>query len=432
MFWDKDKECIDREELKQLQLERLQSTIHRAYRYVPFYRKRFDELGIDPDDIASLEDLKKLPFTTKEDLRQNYPYGLLAVPLREVVRLHASSGTTGLPTVVGYTRNDLKIWTELVARNLVAGGVTKDDVIQIAYNYGLFTGAFGLHYGAEKIGASVVPISSENPKKQIKIMQDYKTTVLACTPSYAIAIAETLIDMMINPSSLSLRLGIFGAEPWSEGMRKEIEEKLRIKTIDTYGLSEIYGPGVAGECIHQNGLHVNEDHLLVEIVDPETLETVPDGQEGELVITTLTRESMPIIRYRTRDLTRVILGECQCGRTFLRIDRIKGRTDDLIIVKGVKVFPSQIEEILYEIQEIEPHYQIVIEKKGFVDEITVLVEASEELFFDEMRKQNELIRQIEDRIKSELDIDVKVKLVEKKTLERFRGKAKRVINTEKE
>ncbi|GAB6182538.1 phenylacetate--CoA ligase family protein [Thermodesulfovibrio hydrogeniphilus] len=432
MFWDKEKECIDREELKQLQLERLQSTIHRAYRYVPFYRKKFDDLGIDPDDISSLEDLKKLPFTTKEDLRQNYPYGLLAVPLREVVRLHASSGTTGLPTVVGYTRNDLKIWTELVARNLVAGGVTKDDVIQIAYNYGLFTGAFGLHYGAEKIGASVVPISSENPKKQIKIMQDYKTTVLACTPSYALAIAETLIDMVINPSSMSLKLGILGAEPWSEGMRREIEEKLRIKTIDTYGLSEIYGPGVAGECIYQNGLHVNDDHLFIEIVDPETLENVPDGQEGELVITTLTREAMPIIRYRTRDLTRIIPGECECGRTFLRIDRIKGRTDDLIIIKGVKVFPSQIEEILCEIQGIEPHYQIVMEKKGFVDEITVLVEASEELFFDEMRKQNELIRQIEERIKEELDIDVKVKLVEKKTLERFKGKAKRVINKEKE
>ncbi len=428
MFFDQENECMDREDLKQLQLERLQSTVHRVYRNVPFYRKKFDELGIDPDDFTSLDDVRKLPFTTKADLRENYPYGLFAVPLREVVRIHASSGTTGMPTVVGYTKNDLKTWSHLVARNLVAAGITKDDVIQIAHNYGLFTGAFGLHYGAEKIGASVIPISIENPKKQIKIMQDYKTTTLVCTPSYALLIAETIVDMGINPNFFSLKLGIFGAEPWSEAMRKEIQEKLKIKAIDIYGLSEIMGPGVAGECEYQCGLHVNEDHLLIEIIDPQTLEPLPVGEFGELVITTLTKEAFPLLRYRTRDLTRIIPESCKCGRTLIRLDRIKGRTDDMIIIKGIKVFPSQIEEILFDIQGIEPHYQIVIERKGFVDELTVLVEASEELFFDEMRKQQEFINLVKERLMSELDIPLNVKLVEKKSLERFEGKAKRVID----
>lgn len=428
MYWDKEKECMDREELRQLQLERLQSTIHRVYMNVPFYRKRFDALGIDPDDFGSLEDIRKLPFTTKDDLRDNYPYGLFAVPLREVVRIHASSGTTGMSTVVGYTRNDLKTWSDLVARILVAGGITKDDVIQIAFNYGLFTGAFGLHYGAERVGASVIPISSGNTKRQVKIMQDFKTTALVCTPSYALLIADTIAEMGINPNSLSLKYGLFGAEPWSEAMRKEIQDKLKIIATDNYGLSEIMGPGVAGECLEQSGLHINEDHFLVEVMNPETLEPVPQGETGELVITTLTKEAFPMIRFRTRDLTRLIPGECSCGRTFVRMERVKGRTDDMLIVKGVNVFPSQIESVLFEIEGTEPHYQIVIERKGAIDEMTVLVEVSEEIFFDEMKKQNELINLIKQRLFSELGINVDVKLVEKKTLERFEGKAKRVID----
>lgn len=428
MFWDKEKECIDRDELRQLQLERLQSTIHRVYMNVPFYRKKFDSLGIDPDDFERIEDIRKLPFTTKDDLRDNYPYGLFAVPLREVVRIHASSGTTGMATVVGYTKNDLKTWSDLVARILVAGGVTKDDVIQIAFNYGLFTGAFGLHYGAERVGASVIPISSGNTKRQIKIMQDFKTTALVCTPSYALLIADAIIEMGINPNSLSLRYGLFGAEPWSEAMRKEIQDKLKIVATDNYGLSEVMGPGVAGECLEQKGLHINEDHFLVEIIDPETLEPLPIGESGELVITTLTKEAFPMIRFRTRDLTRLIPGECNCGRTFVRMERVKGRTDDMLIVKGVNVFPSQIESVLFEIEGTEPHYQIVIERKGAMDEMTVLVEVSEEIFFDEMKRQNELINTIKERLFSELGIRVDVKLVEKKTLERFEGKAKRVID----
>ncbi len=428
MIWDREKECMDREELQQLQLERLQSTIHRIYMNVPFYRKKFDSLGIDPDNFGSLEDIRKLPFTTKDDLRNNYPYGLFAVPLREVVRIHASSGTTGMSTVVGYTKNDLKTWSELVARILTAGGITKDDVIQIAFNYGLFTGAFGLHYGAERVGASVIPISSGNTKRQVKIMQDFKTTALVCTPSYALLIADTIIEMGINPNFLSLRYGLFGAEPWSEAMRKEIQDKLKIIATDNYGLSEVMGPGVAGECLEQKGLHINEDHFFVEIIDPETLEPLPLGETGELIITTLTKEAFPVIRFRTRDLTRLIPGECSCGRTFLRMERVKGRTDDMLIVKGVNVFPSQIESVLFEIEGTEPHYQIVVEKKGAIDEMTVLVEVSEEIFFDEMKKQNELIDLIKQRLFSELGINVNVRLVEKKTLERFEGKAKRVID----
>lgn len=431
MFWDKEKECMDRKELNQLQLERLQSTFHRVYMNVPFYRKRFDSLGIDPDDFGSLQDIRRLPFTTKNDLRNNYPYGLFAVPLREVVRIHASSGTTGMATVVGYTKNDLKTWSDLVARILTAGGITKDDVIQIAFNYGLFTGAFGLHYGAERVGASVIPISSGNTKRQVKIMQDFKTTALVCTPSYALLIADTIIEMGINPNSLSLRYGLFGAEPWSEAMRREIQEKLKIVATDNYGLSEVMGPGVAGECLEQSGLHINEDHFLVEVIDPDTLEPLPMGETGELVITTLTKEAFPMIRFRTRDLTRLIPGDCNCGRTFIRMERVKGRTDDMLIVKGVNVFPSQIESVLFEIEGTEPHYQIIVDKKGALDEMTVLVEVSEEIFFDEMKRQKEFVDLIKDRLFAELGINVEVKLVEKRTLERFEGKAVRVIDKRK-
>jgi phenylacetate-CoA ligase len=431
MFWQQENECMDRKELEQLQLERLESTLSRVYLNVPFYRKKFDEAGFNPDDLRSLDDLRKLPFTVKNDLRDNYPYGLFAVPLREVVRVHASSGTTGMATVVGYTRNDIKTWSNLVARVLTAGGVTADDVIQIAFNYGLFTGAFGLHYGAERVGASVIPASSGNTKRQIKIMQDFKTTALVCTPSYAMLIADTAREMGISPNSLSLKWGLFGAEPWSDAMRRELEDKLLIKATDNYGLSEVMGPGVAGECLQQNGLHINEDHFLVEVVDPDTLEPVKLGEVGELVVTTLTKEAFPMIRYRTRDLTRLIPEPCPCGRTLRRMARITGRTDDMLIIRGVNVFPQQIEAVLFEIEGTEPHYQIVIDRKGALDDATVLVEASEKIFFDEMKKQKELIDTIKKRMATELGIAVEVKLVEKKSIERFEGKAKRVIDNRK-
>lgn len=431
MYWQQESECMDRNELEQLQLERLESTLNRVYLNVPFYRKKFDEIGFNPDDLTSLDDLKKLPFTAKSDLRENYPYGLFAVPLREVVRVHASSGTTGMSTVVGYTRNDIKTWSNLVGRVLTAGGVTADDVIQISFNYGLFTGAFGLHYGAERVGASVIPMSSGNTKRQIKIMQDFKTTALVSTPSYAMLIADTIREMNIDPNSLSLKWGLFGAEPWSDTMRRELEQKLMIKATDNYGLSEVMGPGVAGECLKQNGLHISEDHFLVEVIDPGTLQPVKLGEVGELVITTLTKEAFPMIRYRTRDLTRLMPEPCSCGRTLRRMSRVMGRTDDMLIIRGVNVFPSQIEAVLFDIEGTEPHYQIVIDRKGALDDATVLVEASENIFFDEMKKQKELIDTIKKRMASELGIAVEVKLVEKKTIERFEGKAKRVIDNRK-
>jgi phenylacetate-CoA ligase len=431
MFWQQESECMDRKELEQIQLERLESTLNRVYLNVPFYRRKFDEIGFNPDDLTSLDDLRKLPFTVKNDLRENYPYGLFAVPLREVVRVHASSGTTGMSTVVGYTRNDIKTWSNLVGRVLVAGGVTADDVIQISFNYGLFTGAFGLHYGAERVGASVIPMSSGNTKRQIKIMQDFKTTALVSTPSYAMLIADTVREMNIDPRSLALRWGLFGAEPWSGAMRRELEDKLCIKATDNYGLSEVMGPGVAGECLQQNGLHINEDHFLVEIVNPETLEPVKLGEVGEMVITTLTKEAFPMVRYRTRDLTRLMPEPCPCGRTLRRMSRIMGRTDDMLIIRGVNVFPQQIEAVLFDIEGTEPHYQIIIDRKGALDDATVLVEASEKIFFDEMKKQKELIDTIKKRMASELGIAVEVKLVEKKTIERFEGKAKRVIDNRK-
>lgn len=420
-----------RDALEQLQLERLQSTLYRVGTHVPFYRSKFEELKIDYDNFRSLDDVSSLPFTTKQDLRDNYPYGLFAVPLRDVVRIHSSSGTTGLATVVGYSKNDIKNWSNLAARILTSAGVTADDVIQIAFGYGLFTGGFGLHYGAERLGASVIPISAGNTKRQIQIMQDFKTTALVCTPSYALIIADTMMEMGINPHGLSLRVGLFGAEPWSEAMRQEINEKLGITATDNYGLSEVMGPGVAGECQECNGLHINEDHFLVEVVDPETLEPVQPGEVGELVITTLTKEAFPMIRYRTRDLTRVIPEPCPCGRTHRRLQRIMGRSDDMLIIKGVNVFPVQIEKVLFEIEGTEPHYQIIIERENHSDKVTVLVEVVESIFFDEMKKQRMMVDHIKARLASELGIAVNIKLVEEKTLERSEGKSKRVIDNRK-
>ncbi len=431
MYWEAVRECMERGDLEQLQLERLQSTLFRVYMNVPFYRRKFDELNIDPDSFLSLNDVRRLPFTTKEDLRVSYPYGFFAVPLREVVRIQASSGTTGMPTVVGYTRNDIKTWSNLAARIFTAGGVTQNDIVQIAFDYGLFTGAFGLHYGAERLGASVIPISSGNTKRQVKILQDFKTTALVCTPSFALSIAETIIESGINVNSLSLRSSLLGAEPWSEGMRQEIQDKLKVVATDNYGLSEVMGPGVAGECLERNGLHINEDHFLVEVIDPQTLDPVPPGQTGELVITTLTKEGFPVIRYRTRDLTRLMPDPCPCGRTFVRMGKVMGRSDDMIKIRGVNVFPSQIEAVLVEIEGTEPHYQVVVERRAGVDELTVLVEVSESIFFDEMKKQRELIEGIKARLYAELGIAVHVKPVERKTIERFEGKAVRVIDKRK-
>ncbi|MDQ7787051.1 MAG: phenylacetate--CoA ligase [Thermodesulfovibrionales bacterium] len=428
MYWEGEKECIQRESLKQLQLERLQATVLRVYMNVPFYRKKFDESGIDPDAFRSLEDVRKLPFTTKEDLRVSYPYGMFAVPMREVVRVQTSSGTTGMPTAVGYTRNDIKNWSNLAARILVAGGVTQNDIVQIAFDYGLFTGALGLHYGAERIGASVIPISSVSTRRQVKIMHDFKTTALLCTPGYALAIANTIVEMGLNVNSLSLKYGLFGAEPWSEAMRHELQEKLKIVATDNYGLSEVMSPGVAGECPERNGLHINEDHFLVEVVDPETLQPLPEGEAGEMVITTLTKEAFPVVRFRTRDLTSLITASCACGRSFVRMNKVMGRTDDMIKIRGITVFPSQIESVLREIEGTEPQYQILLDRKVAVDELTVLVEVSESIFFDQVRKQKDFIEKIKSRLAAELGISVEVKPVEKQSLERIEGKMRRVID----
>ncbi len=427
-MWQPGVERADREELAQVQLERLEATLSRAYAHVPFYRRRFDEIGFDPDAFRALGDLRALPFTTKEDLRENHPYGLFAVPLRDVVRVHASSGTTGRATAVGYTRNDLRTWADLAARQLVAGGVTKDDVVQIAFDYGLFTGAFGLHAGAERIGASVIPVSSASAARQIQIMRDYRSTALVCAPSHALHLGEALADAGVARGALALRAGLLGAEPWSESMRREIEEKLQVTTYDNYGLSEVMGPGLAGECLARDGLHLAEDHFLVEVIDPETLAPVPDGTLGELVVTTLTREAVPVVRYRTRDLTAILPGACPCGRTLRRMARVKGRSDDLLFLRGMKVFPSEIESVLFEIEGTAPHYQIVLTRRGGQDEATVLVEVSEEIFFDEMRRQSELKDTIVRRLHDALGVAVDVKLVGKRSLARTDGKAQRVLD----
>jgi phenylacetate-CoA ligase len=428
MYWQKEEECLPRADLAQLQLLRLKNTLKRVATNVPFYRNKFNELHLDPERITSLDGLRDYPFTLKQDLRDNYPYGLFAVPLRDVVRVHSSSGTTGMATVVGYSKNDIITWSDLVARILCAAGVTPDDVIQIAFGYGLFTGGFGLHYGAERLGASVIPISAGNTKRQIQIMQDFKTTALVCTPSYALKMADVMMDMGINPNGLSLRYGLFGAEPWSEAMRLEINERLGIRATDNYGLSEVMGPGVAGECQECNGLHVNEDHFLVEVLHPETLEEVAPGEVGELVITTLTKEAFPVIRYRTRDLTRLLPDPCPCGRTSVRMSRMMGRSDDMLIIKGVNVFPTQIESVLFEIEGTEPHYRLIVERENNEDKMTVMVEVVESIFFDEMKKQRALVETIKKRLASELGISVQIKLVEERSLERFNGKGTRVID----
>ncbi|MGC2063095.1 MAG: phenylacetate--CoA ligase [Thermodesulfovibrionales bacterium] len=432
MIWNEEFETLPREALEALQLKRLQHQIERVYAAVPYYRGKMDEAGVKPSDIRSLKDLGRLPFTTKEDLRINYPFGLFAVPFDQVVRIHASSGTTGKPTVVGYTKHDIDSWAELMARTLSAGGAHKGDVVHNAYGYGLFTGGLGAHYGAERLGAAVIPISGGNSKRQIMIMQDFGSTVLMCTPSYALNLADVMKEMQVDPASLKLRVGLFGAEPWSENMREEIQKRLNLKAIDIFGLSEVMGPGVASECIEeQHGLHVFEDYFIPEIVDPKTMEPMPVGEHGELVFTTLTKEAFPVIRYRTKDISRLIAEPCSCGRTFYRMERITGRTDDMLIIRGVNVFPSQIEHVLMSIEGVEPHYQIIVDRQGSLDVVEVQVEVSENIFSDEVKVLETLSRKIEREIKDLLGISCKVKLVEPKTIQRSEGKAKRVIDNRK-
>jgi len=432
MLWNEEFETLPRQALEALQLKRLKNLVERVYTAVPYSRGKMDEAGVKPADIQKLSDLSRLPFTTKEDLRINYPFGLFAVPFEQVVRIHASSGTTGKPTVVGYTKHDIDSWAELMARTLSAGGAHKGDVVHNAYGYGLFTGGLGAHYGAERLGAAVIPISGGNTKRQIMIMQDFGSTVLMCTPSYALNMADVMKEMGVDPSSLKLRVGLFGAEPWSENMRTEIEKRLGIKAIDIFGLSEVMGPGVASECIEeQRGLHVFEDYFIPEIINPETGEPLPPGESGELVFTTLTKEAFPVIRYRTKDISKLISEPCSCGRTFYRMQRITGRTDDMLIIRGVNVFPSQIEHVLMSIEGVEPHYQIFVDREGALDVMEVQVEVSEHIFSDEIKVLEGLGRRIEREIKDLLGTTCKIKLVEPRTIQRSEGKAKRVIDNRK-
>jgi phenylacetate-CoA ligase len=430
-YWNKPAETMEREEMTSLQAGRLKEIVTRLYRQQPFYRSKMQEQGLLPEDINSLDDIRKLPFTTKQDMRDNYPYGLFAVPMSEIVRIHASSGTTGRPTVVGYTKRDIGIWSEVAARSLVSAGLSKQSCIQVAYGYGLFTGGLGIHYGAELLGASVIPISSGNTARQIMLMKDFGTTALACTPSYALYIAESMRDMGIEPQATALKVGIFGAEPWSERMRQEIEAQLGIKAIDIYGLSEIIGPGVAIECSQQDGLHIFEDHFYPEIINPVTGEVLPDGEKGELVITTLTKEGMPMIRYRTRDLSVLYREKCACGRTLVRMSKVLGRSDDMLIIRGVNVFPSQVETVLLSVGETSPHYQLIVDRKDNLDHLTVLVEVTEDMFSDEVRGLEKLEARIKSELASVLNVSAAVRLVGPKTIERSEGKAKRVIDNRK-
>jgi phenylacetate-CoA ligase len=432
MIYNEEFETMPREALESIQLRRLQATVARVYNATPYYRRRFDEAGVAPADIRSLSDLQKLPFTTKADLRDNYPFGMFAVPMDNVTRIHASSGTTGKPTVVGYTARDIKTWAELMARSLMAAGTRRDDIVHNAYGYGLFTGGLGVHYGAERLGASVIPISGGNTKRQVMIMKDFGPTVLTCTPSYALHLAEVAGEMGVSFRDLKFKAGIFGAEPWSEQMRREIERTLNLKAMDIYGLSEVMGPGVSIECIEaQNGLHVFEDHFIPEIINPQTGAVLPYGTPGELVFTTITKEAFPVIRYRTRDLSVLDPEPCRCGRTIVRMGRIQGRSDDMLIIRGVNVFPSQIESVIMETKHLEPHYQLVVERIGTLDQLTVLVEVNEAMFSDEIKNLQSIERELERSIRETLGVATQVKLVEPKGIQRSEGKAVRVIDKRK-
>ena len=426
-MWDRAAETMPRAEREVLQLERLRAQVERARR-VPFYRDILNHRELGPHSLRSLDDVRRLPFTTKDDMRRQHPLGLLAVPRKELARIHGSSGTTGKPTFVGYTAGDLQTWSDLCARFLVAGGLRPEHTAQVAFGYGLFTGGFGLHYGIEKVGAAVIPVAAGNTRRQLEIMRDLDPEVLICTPSYALTIADTARELGMDPRALSIRIGHFGGEPWTEDMRREIEEELDIQAFNNYGLSEIIGPGVSGECLARTGMHIQEDHFLVECLDPETLEPVPEGEPGELVITALTREAMPMIRYRTRDIARLYRDPCPCGRTTLRMSRVTGRTDDMLIIRGVNVFPSQIEEALLRVEGTTPHYLIEVSRPGTLDEVHVKVEIHPEIFSDRMDRMQALCERISREIQTVAGIRAHVDLVEPRSIERFVGKAKRVLD----
>ncbi len=428
MIWNPEFETLARADMGNLQSERLGRLVDTLYRRVPFYRKKMDQMGVKPQDIQSVKDVSRLPFTTKDEMREVYPYGLLAANMHEIVEIHTSSGTTGKPVVDAYTAGDIGIWSEVMGRTLATGGTTKHDIVQNAFGYGLFTGGLGVHYGSRKIGATVIPISGGNTKRQVAILRDFKTSVLCCTPSYALFLAEGCKEEGLDCAKLGLKAGFFGAEPWSENMRKDIQEKLHLLAIDIYGLTEIIGPGVASECEHQNGLHIFEDHFYPEIIDPKTGKVLPDGEKGELVITTLTKEGTPVLRYRTRDITYLDHSPCPCGRTSVRMHRILGRTDDMLIIRGVNVFPSQIEEVILSMDGIEPHYQLIVERHGQLDELEVQVEMNEKMFSDEIKQLEKTEKEIEGKLYGTLNIHTKVKLVEPKSIARSEGKAKRIID----
>ena len=430
-YFNRYAETMSRDELKKIQSERLVKLIKNVYTNVPHYRSKMQEKGLMPGDIRSIEDLPKLPFTYKDDLRDTYPFGMFAAPMEEIVRIHASSGTTGKKTVVGYTARDIDMWAECIARALMGAGVNRGDIVQVAYGYGLFTGGLGIHYGCEKLGASVIPISGGNTKRQIQTLVDFGTSVIACTPSYALYIAEVLAEMGYEPKQLKLKAGIFGGEPWSQGMRRELEQKLGIKAVDIYGLSEVMGPGVACECLEQNGMHVQEDNFIPEIIDPQTGEVLPEGSEGELVFTTLTKQGLPLIRYRTRDISRLDTSVCACGRTFARMFKVAGRSDDMLIIRGVNVFPSQIEGVLLKIAGTTPNYQIIVSRVDNRDVLEVLVEMTPEIFSDEVRHIEDIEKGIRTELDSVLGINAKVRMVEPKSLARTDGKAVRVIDKRK-
>ena len=431
MFFDKKIEQMARDQMREIQLERLKKIVKYAYERVPFYKKKFDEIGLLPEDIKTLEDIKKIPYTTKADLRDNYPYGLLAVPMDDIVRVHASSGTSGKPTVVAYTKNDLDMWSDCMARLIVAAGGRKSDIVQISFGYGLFTGALGLHQGWEKIGATVIPASSGNTERQVMLMKDLGATALVATPSYGLYISEVVEKMGIKKEDLKLRIGLFGSEASSPEMHKELQDKLGLFPTDNYGLSEIIGPGVAGECEFKCGMHINEDHFYPEIIDKETLQPIEDGEWGELVITTLTKEGLPMLRYRTKDITRLIKDKCQCGRTTVRMDKIQGRSDDMLIIRGVNVFPSQIEGVLMSMPEIGGNYEIIVERIGHMDKLTINVEVKDIGLPDNYSKLEDLVKKVKQKLKVVLQIDAVVRLVEPQSLKRFEGKAKRVTDLRK-
>lgn len=429
-YWQPE-ETLNLEEKRIVQGERLIKTVHRVYNNVPFYNKKMQEIGIEPGDIKGIDDLKYLPFTTKQDLRDHYPYGLLAAPMEEVVRIHASSGTTGQPTVVAYTKNDIEMWANMIARTFTAMGINKKDIVQNAYGYGLFTGGLGVHQGTEHLGAAIVPISGGNTKKQIQLIQEFGSTVLTCTPSYALYIGETMKSMGIDPRSTNLRIGVFGAEPWTEEMREQIESLLGIEAMDIYGLSEVMGPGVAFECTAREGMHINDDHFVPEIINPDTLEVLPNGTEGELVFTMVTKEALPLLRYRTRDITRLTTETCKCGRTSTRMEKVTGRSDDMLIIRGVNVFPSQIESVLLKVAETAPHYVLIVDRINNLDTLEVWVEVKPEFFSDAIKSLERVEKHITAELFSLLGLHIKVKLVEPRSIERSEGKAKRIIDKRK-